>query len=479
MAGVTLPEGLDRPKHIGVLETLGIFGIHADYMAQFRDFLEEEGLPTNDDRIEFLLPIIKNLGTQKLKTVRLKKTITVNGESVSTEGGHAFRKLAPIPTVGPPDPAGDPGTTYLQRNQVVLNWYPKIQAMKSQGLRGGDLEAAPNQTHLSRRHVAFLDVDALYFELERFKAERGWYNLNLTRPGIVGLLADQSWYRLLIPAEELAFDSFERVRSWQDIALALLKKYTERYYTFRKREWELPHLEYRDLEDDDPNFLCVKESPDESYYRILIDRSQEEIVAKLEELKATIEKGDLKPWEFQGMKAVWFGRHLYQPLLYLDSKIVEISPAPLNKGERRFVEDLRVFHDGHSDFFEDKELYLLRNLSRGKGVGFFEAGNFHPDFILWLLAHGQQHVIFVDPKGIRNLGPGDPKIQFHETIKEIEERLGDASVRLDSFIVSNTPSATMRMLWNMEKADMNRRNIVFQEEDRDSYVGSILDREWS
>jgi hypothetical protein len=36
-----------------VLETLGIFGIHADYMAQFRDFLEEEGLPTNDDRIEF------------------------------------------------------------------------------------------------------------------------------------------------------------------------------------------------------------------------------------------------------------------------------------------------------------------------------------------------------------------------------------------------------------------------------------------
>ena len=54
-----LPEGVERPKHIGVLETLGIFGIHADYMAQFRDFLKEEGLPTNDDRIEFLLPVIK------------------------------------------------------------------------------------------------------------------------------------------------------------------------------------------------------------------------------------------------------------------------------------------------------------------------------------------------------------------------------------------------------------------------------------
>ena len=75
-------------------------------MAQFRDFLEEEGLPTNDDRIEFLLPIIKNLGTQKLKTIRLKKTI--NG--VSTEFGDAFRKLGPdsdARQAGPGEGRGD------------------------------------------------------------------------------------------------------------------------------------------------------------------------------------------------------------------------------------------------------------------------------------------------------------------------------------------------------------------------------------
>ena len=466
-----LPEGMDRPKHIAALETLGIFGIHADYMAQFRDFLEEEGLPTNDDRIEFLLPVIKNLGTQKLKTIRLKKKI--NG--VNTEFGDAYRKLGPIPTVSRPDPATDRSTEYLQKNQVILNWYPKIQAMKSGGLVGGDADAAPNQAHLGPRHVAFLDVDELYFELERFKAERGWYNLNITRQGVEGLLADQSWYQLLIPPEELAFDSFERVRLWQEIALALLKKYVERYYTFRKREWELPHLEYRDLEADDPNFLGVAEASNDSYYRILLDRSQEEIAIKLEELKATIVKGELKAWEFQGLKTILFDRHLYQPLLYLDSKVVEISPAPLNKGERLFVEDLKAFHDGHPAFFQDKELYLLRNLSKGRGVGFFEAGNFHPDFIVWLLVGGQQHVIFVDPKGIRNLGPTDPKIQFHETIKEIEKRLGDPSIRLQSFIVSNTPSHTMRMLWHMEKADMQKRHILFQEEDKDTYVRSMLE----
>jgi hypothetical protein len=467
-----LPDGVERPKHIALLETLGIFGIHADYMAQFRDFLEEEGLPTNDERETFLLPVIKNLGTQKLRTIRLKKTI--NG--VSTEFGDAFRKLGPVPTLRKPEPAQDPSTEYLQKNQVVLNWYPKIQAMKSVGLLGGDGDAAPNETHLTRRHLAFCDIDRLYFELERFKAERGWYNLNLTRHGIAELLTDQTWYRLLIAEEALAFDSFDRVRLWEEIALALLKKYTERYYTFRKREWELPHLEYRELESDDANFLGVKESPDEGYYRILIDKSQEEIVAKLGELKAAIEKGELKPWEFQGLKAIWFGRHLYQPLLYLDSNVVEISPAPLNKGERLFVEDLKTFHESHEDFFKRKELYLLRNLSKGRGVGFFEAGNFHPDFILWLLASGRQHVIFVDPKGIRHLGPSDPKIEFYSEIKKIEQRLGDSNVGLHSFIISNTPSHTMHMLWKMDKAEMLKRHVLFQEEDKYSYVETLLSR---
>ena len=467
-----MPDDMTRPKHIGVLETLSIFGIRADYMAQFRDFLEEEGLPTNDDRMEFLLPIIKNLGTQKLKTIRLKNTI--NG--VSTEFGDAFRRLGPIPTLAKPDPAKDEATAYLQKNQVVLNWYPKIQAMKSRGVTGGDIEAAPNQAHLTARHIAFLDMDRLYFELERFKAERGWYNLNLTPDGLARLLADQSWYQLLIPAEEVACDSFEKIRLWEDISLSLLKKYTERYYTFRKREWELPHLEYQELTADDPNFPKGRDDDGEGYYRVLLDRSQEEIVAKLTELKTLIDDGKLKPWEFNGMKAIWFGRHLYEPLLYLDHNIVEVSPVPLNKGERDLVEDVKEFHDGTPEFVAEKELYLLRNLSKGRGVGFFEAGNFHPDFILWLTMADRQSIVFIDPKGIRNIGFNDPKIQFFQTIKDIERRLGEPTVTLSSFIISNTPSHVMRLLWTVEKKAMDARNILFQEEDKGTYVQTMLER---
>ncbi len=470
-ARATLPDGLERPKQIETLETLQIFGVRADYMAQFRDFLKEEGLPTNDERIEFILPIIRNLGGRPLKTISLKKTI--NG--IISGFGNAFRRLGPMPTLRPPDPQDDRATQYLQKNQVILNWYPKIQAMKSADVVGGDEDAAINETWLTSRHLAFLDLDFLHFELERFKTERGWHNLNITRQGVSELLADTTWYRLLIPESVLAFNSFAKVRLWQEVALALLRKYVERYYTFRKREWELPHLEYREIADDDANFPTVlHENVPEFGYRILIHESQEEIVVKLKELKTAIEAGNLKSWEFRGIKAISFGQHLYQPLLFLDGSAVEISPAPLNKGERRFVEDLKAYYDANAGRFGEGQLYLLRNLSKGRGIGFFEAGNFHPDFILWQITGEHQRISFVDPKGIRNVGLGDPKISFHETVKEIEHRLGDPAVTLESFIVSNTPSHVMQKQWGIEKPAMSERHILFQDEDRDSYMGAIL-----
>lgn len=80
-------------------------------------------------------------------------------------------------------------------------------------------------------------------------------------------------------------------------------------------------------------------------------------------------------------------------------------------------------------------------MSRGSGIGFFEAGNFYPDFIMWLLADDKQHINFIDPKGLRNLkGPDDPKIAFYRTIKSIEADLRgqDPAVTLNSFIISNT-----------------------------------------
>jgi hypothetical protein len=77
----------------------------------------------------------------------------------------------------------------------------------------------------------------------------------------------------------------------------------------------------------------------------------------------------------------------------------------------------------------------LRNLSQ-RGVRFFKTSGFYPDFILWM-RKGKKTIAFIDPKGIGNSGNfNDEKIQLFKSIKEIESKLDDPMLRLESFILS-------------------------------------------
>jgi hypothetical protein len=443
--------GLHAPPDIERLETLNVFGVHADYMRQFKEYLEDEGLPSNEDRIEFVLPVVKNLGNAPLKTIRLKE-------------GVDFKKQGPKPTLDAPD-------EYIKKNRIVVDWYPRIQALAS--LRGQDMPGtqAPNECWFTPNHVAFLDLDNLYFDLQRLKSERAWYNLNLDKDSIPDLLTDPDWYVIYVPSEEMKARSFEQVRRWQEIAATLLRKYCDRYYKRCKADFEKDHLEYRPLTEDDSNFI--------DDYQFLIDQSRKDIVTKLEEVKHVIESGQLRPMDmFHGLHPLFFGQHLYQPLVYVDSDLIEVKPVPLNGGERDFVLDLQNFCTQERGFFQGKELYLLRNMSRGRGIGFFESGNFYPDFILWLLADGRQYINFVDPKGLRNLrGADDPKIAFYRTIKSIESdlRAQDPAVTLNSFIVSNTRLPEVSW-WSggMTKEQFEQQHVFFQQEDKATYIGKML-----
>ncbi|BCW92883.1 MAG: hypothetical protein KatS3mg007_0777 [Thermoanaerobaculum sp.] len=445
-------DGLDAPKYLELLETLNVFGIRADYMRQFKEDLEEESLPPNEDRMEFVLPVIKTLGQRKLKVVRLADNVdfTKDGPKVVVDGAV-------------PD--------FLKRSPVVLDWYPKLQAITS---AAGPTSAQPAERHrefFEDLHLAFLDFDALYFELARFKEERGWHNLSLSRENLPVLLAQKNWYQLYIPKEEMEFTSFRKTRRWQEIAETLLKKYLDRVYRLRKREFESGHLELRELSEDDPNFI--------NEYRLLVEQSRQDIIQKLEEIGNLIATGALRNIEFQSLHTIAFERHLYVPLIYVGSDLVDIKPVVLeNEGERDFVLDLQTFCESQTgkEFLKDRELYLLRNMSRGRGIGFFEAGNFYPDFILWVLCGDRQYVSFIDPKGLRNLeGPDDPKIRFHRTIKELERQLADPKVTLSSFIVSST--RVQDVAWwgsGMTKEDFEEINVFFQGEDREGYIAKLL-----
>lgn len=447
-------SGLNAPADLETLETLNIFGIRADYMKQFKEYLEEEGLPTEDNRLQFVLPTIKNLGSANLKIVRLKE-------------GLDFKKQGPKPTLEhPPD--------HIVRHPVILDWYPKIQALTSKKTSAGSEFVEPEQNNLTPQHVAFMELDTIYFSLQRFKNERAWYNMNLSKEEMKQLLLRNDWYRLYIPGDELRFRSFEQVRRWQEIATALLTKYCDRFYKYKKAEWENEHLEYHELTEDDPNFV--------NEYQFYIDKSSEDIIAKLESIKAFITAGNLKDAEAQKLRTLWpicFGQHLYQPLVYVNSSLIEIKPIVLqNDSERDFVTDLRAFYEENSGYFDGKELYLLRNMSKGRGIGFFEAGNFYPDFILWLVTENKQNVAFIDPKGIMNLrGLDDPKIQFGTTIKSLEQKLNDPEISLYSFILSNTSFETVKW-WtsDLSKADFEKNNVLFQYDDRATYIRSLLEK---
>ncbi len=116
----------------------------------------------------------------------------------------------------------------------------------------------------------------------------------------------------------------------------------------------------------------------------------------------------------------------------------------------------------------------MRNESRGRGMGFFEAGNFYPDFLLWLVNGEQQSLAFIEPHGLQHEGPGHKKISFHKTIKEIETRIGNPAVSLSSFIV--TPSLHAKLNWGLSLTELNDINVYFMKDQIDQYVPSIFDK---
>jgi hypothetical protein len=128
----------------------------------------------------------------------------------------------------------------------------------------------------------------------------------------------------------------------------------------------------------------------------------------------------------------------------------------LNKGERDFITDLRYYITNKEAYFEDKEIFLLRNQSK-KGFGFyFEAsGGFYPDFILWIKYNDKQYLTFIDPHGLGREKKGfqSEKIQLHKTIKELQKDIGKKDLILNSFILTPTESSEISHFKESEKAE--------------------------
>lgn len=309
------------------------------------------------------------------------------------------------------------------------------------------------------------------FELERFKRERSWYNLNITKDGIKGLLERSDWYTLKLPESYLAPENFDGVRLLQQVVTELLKRYCDLYYNYCKREFFEPRLELYELASDDNNI------PQENFYQLIVDGNEIELVNAILQIKKDLELNKDKLLEVSGLRAMNFDKHIFQPLFHVrQSGKITVMPVSLNEGEYEFVCDLKAWCDKNKAKLEKegKELYLLRNMSRGKGVGFFEAGGFYPDFILWTLVDDKQYVTFIEPHGLIHEGPASAKIEFRNRIKDIERRLNDPKVILNSFILSRTKQAELK--WHETKEDLADLHVLFMKDDPESYIDQLFDR---
>ena len=441
------------PTFIEELETLNVFGVEADFMEKFREFLKEEGLPGNERRRAITIPlnVTYDFG-KKLKILRPKRKASDGKE-------YDFKKDAAVPNVGDiPD--------YMKHNTVVADWYQRIAAMRS---RGTALATQKDKVSLREQHLALLDFDALFFELEQFKHERSWYNLNITKAGIKRLLGDTNWYTLYLPKTRLNPETFDGVLLLQQVASELLKRYCDRFYNYRKREYIEPRLEIRDLSPDDENI------PQDEFYQLIVDGDEEQIILDIQQIKNDLERKKDDLLKVGDLNACNFGKHLFQPLFHVrHGGEITILPVALNESEYQFLTDLKAWCDNHKTALEKDgmELYLLRNMSRGKGVGFFEAENFHPDFILWMLGFGNQHVTFIEPHGLLHEGPASPKVMFHRQIKAVEKRLKDPAVILNSFILSWTPYQQLQ--WGKTQDELEDMHVLFMENDKDKYIDKLF-----
>lgn len=471
----------ERPKgvHLDKLEALNIFGVRASYMAAFKEYLKEEGITPSDEILELNFETRPNLPAGKLKTLALKDGYKDN-QKLGFKRTH-FPWLYEIP-------AEFQGK--IKAPHVVLDLYPRVEALSTQDKAVMAATEARHKGKLNPALFALFDWDRIYLELQNYKLQRSWSNLRLDRQKLIDFCSGPAdWYTLFIPAAELTVAAFSDIKKQEDILIRLLTDYTDRFYKALKTGYEGQFYDVIEMDKDHGSMLKL--------YQFEIENSDDglEYHKKLEVLKKLVADGKIgeaSKWNAPHMVAISFDRHLYYPLLSLEDKdAVPLKLRPLAfdaPSEWEFVRDLEAFYNSPAGkkAIGPRSLYLLRNADREeKGLGFALAGNFYPDFLLWLVddATGQQWLTFVDPKGLRNLDLTHPKLGLYKEVKTLEATLekqakpGEPKLILNAFVLSPTKFSDLLNVGDpTKKAELEGRHVLFMEDGGDTYLQKMFSR---
>jgi len=364
--------------------------------------------------------------------------------------------------------------------QVRVDMSLKVEAMES-GAAGLTTVAgrAGRELPVPEESLQLVDWERAYLDLLEYKERKRKGLTNLVVPPdaprkIIATATPGRLYRLVADESVVRPTSFGGTLLLQEAVTNILRKYTDDFYRIRREQWESHYMVYRPLDESDPNLSFNRQAVKEGEaggYIVKVQRSKGDLVSAIQKLIADAEA--LYRQESAELPRIYFDRHLYQPLLVEYGDQVKMTPPGLNPSEAQFVRDLKEFWAKEKDdSLAGRQVFLLRNLSRGSGIGFFEERGFYPDFILWIVNGEKQHVIFIEPHGMLHAGAyhHDEKARLHEVLPSLAEEIGARSRRkhitLDSYIISSTLYDDLRKKYDDGKWDRETfaaRHILFLE----------------
>lgn len=435
------------PPFIPHLETLNIFGIEANYLEQFREYLIEEGIEV-DTYID--IPFSIHINEDYLK----------EGLLIPHIDKRLFKREELF--------------TLVIDDRIIADVDLMAKVDVEDSLKKGyGIEA---ETEFPDRFINPALIDALnwnriYFALLEARIQKNWYNFVFGENELKEIIR-KKLYRLKCQDDFLTPKQCKDLPLIEDIAIAILRKYLQKYYDKKRNLWVKNHLDIKILDKNHGNFDFT--------YHVRVSEKEQTLIEAIEKLIKSDIESLYKGEKNLNLVNIFFDRHLYQPLLarYGDALKVEIHPEGLNTGERKFVLDLKSHIENNRDNFAGKKIFVLRNFPK-RGVGFFENVNFYPDFIIWIVYGNVQNLLFVDPKGLVNIKSGfkDEKIQLCNTIKELEQKLNEkktgSTITLDSFIVSVTEKQSVGGVFDYPADTVYDENhVLFQEDER--YIRKMI-----
>jgi hypothetical protein len=453
------------PQYLPLLETLNIYGIKANYMLTFKEIIEKEDIPTHTTELE--TKIIEPF-PDDLLVLKISDNWDFYQEVFPLEISDKIRLRLDLRPMGIEIDSQTPGLT--QKETIIYD-----QKIKPE-------------------HIQILDWNEIYLNILQYKKLKEYYNLSINKETLIALIKNPDNYTLLCNETEVTLTEYSDIEKIKKLILLLLQKYIDLFYRRKRNASEKENIYLVPIKQDDPNI--------EQKYMLQIQTHNKNVINYIEKLLETEQiyksskqiqlPGDLRTYIMKNpiqFRNAYYEKHLYQPLLINENKDITLIPSGLNEGEAKFVDHLVEFLNKNP--INDKEIYLLRNSTKSKGIGFYAEHSFYPDFIMWIKDKDRQKILFIDPKGLTHMEfdqeKDEQKLSLHKHLKnDIEPKLNNDKVTLDAYTISVTDWKTVKELSKLNipmSKFAEEHHILFQYKDRikdrriinEDYVNTLFD----